>query len=122
MIVDRIGDDAALALPQVLAGLPIVGVLDHHAQGVQPRLRYPGGQEVILENAFGNRAVDDPLGALFRAPWAHLVEQPSARERGPATRSLKKDRDAGGAARVSLIDPSLQEAHLLHVLQGFDDL
>ena len=33
VVVDGVGDDAALALPQVLTGLPIVGVLDHHAQG-----------------------------------------------------------------------------------------
>src|SRR5204862_3661079 len=98
VVVDRIGDDAALALPQVLAGLPIVGVLDPHAQLIEPRLRHSGGQEIVLEDTFRHRSVDDSLGSTSRAPAAHLVEEPSARERGPATRALKKDRDACRAA------------------------
>ena len=31
VIIKRISDDPAFLLPEVLARLPIVGVLDHHA-------------------------------------------------------------------------------------------
>ena len=65
-IIKHIGDDAALVLPQVLARLPVVRVLNHDAQ-----------LEIILKHALGYRTVDTHVGAFPVGPTPHLVPYPS---------------------------------------------
>src|ERR1700730_9357752 len=103
-MVERVGNDAALICPEVLTRLPVVGLLNHDAQMVQPLLRHSRWLEIILKQALGHRTVDTHVGAVPVGPTPHLVKHPRTRQRAPSGLALKENWDACGRTKSAAVD------------------
>src|SRR5262249_4668928 len=71
-IFNRVRDNPAFAVEQVLARLPVISILDQRTQAIQPYFGNAGGQEIVLKHALGCDAVRGQRAILTMGPMAHL--------------------------------------------------